>query len=1123
MEGVTRLLPLRFALAFAGLAVVGGGGEARALDPAKAPSQYVTHLFQQSDDGLPQNYVPAIAQTGDGYLWLATQEGIVRFDGARFVVFSAGTIPELGSNDIDALAADAGGGLWIGTRGSGLTHYQDGSFRRYTTKDGLAHDVVLALRVARDGTVWIGTRGGGVSALRDGRFTTFRAADGLGNDTVTSLAEGPDGAIWIGTDGGGVTRYQGGRFTTVKDGLSDASVSALHADADGTVWIGTLGGLDRWQEGALVRLPVTGTIHALLRDSSGNLWIAAQAGIRRLSPGGTPTNGEGVITPFGTLTKLDGDGIHRYEAGAFLEDREGNLWAGMESIGLVQIQDGKVTTFGSDFFWTTFLDARGTLWVGADPGIYTLAGDRLEPVPGGAGASVFGMAQGPGDAIWLATTAHGLYRYENGKLEGVGDISSQAEGGIRSLYTDSRGTLWVGTNFALYRYDAGRVTRFGAAEGVPEAGIRAFAEARDGSMWLAASTGLLHLKEGRFTLLREKDGLSNESVESLYVDGDDLWVGTYGGGIDLLRGGKLGAVTTRNGLFNDVVYAILDDGLGSLWMSCNRGVFHATKEDLVAVATGAKKTLTSVALGTSDGMKSSECNSGVPGGARTRDGLLWFPTAEGAVRIDPAHLRKNLVVPPVRIEAMRVDRAPVDVRTVQELPAGSRDFEVVYTALSFTASERVRFKYRLEGFDKDWVDAGPRRVAYYTNLTPGRYVFDVKAANDDGVWNETGASLAFVLRPRFYQTVWFGIACALGLVLVGAGSVRLRLLALRKKAAELEAKVEQRTQELAKASAKLEGAFRALAEKDERLHEDLLQAKAFQERILPRLPSGGAVRFRAVYRPADLVGGDVYDVCELAEGHFRVFLADTTGHGVQASLRTMVLKTEYDRVRASPEGPAWVLSELNKRLATVYPDLAMRCSACCFDVITDEEGARVRYANAAHPPLLRVSDGAVDEIYASATFLGVMAEATFPEKEERLASTDRLLAYTDGICEQEDGGGRAFGVERMEELLASRPRSAEEIVRDLDEALTRFVDGRKLDDDVVLLCVECAGERRSMVSVTSPSWRAPGSGGGSARGVKFRTGARRERPRTGGQPRRRQLSWRAWVPRRSNTCPPSTG
>jgi ligand-binding sensor domain-containing protein len=479
MRRVTRSRPL---FPFALVAATCWAHQAQALDPAKSPSQYVSHLWQQSDDGLPQNFVPAIAQTKDGYLWLATQEGVVRFDGARFVIFSAGTIPEIGSNDIDALAADADGGLWIGTRGGGLTHYAGGAFKRYTTEDGLAHDVVLTIKVARDGTVWIGTRGGGVSAFKGGRFTTLREKDGLANDTVTSLAEGPDGAMWFGTDGGGVSRYEGGHFATVRAGLADPSVSALHVDADGTVWIGTLDGLDRlegsecrgaqcapadrWQAGALGHLPVTGTIHALLRDSGGNLWIAAQDGIRRLSPASTDAGakepsakGEGAPTPFGTLMKLDGDGVHRFEAGAFLEDREGNLWAGMESIGLVQLQDGKVTTFGTDFFWTTFLDAHGTLWLGGDPGVFTLSGDHLVPVPGMANASVIGIAQGAGDAIWLGTTAHGLYRYENGTPTGVGDISSQAEGSIRSLYPDSHGVLWFGTNFGLYRYEGGKVTR----------------------------------------------------------------------------------------------------------------------------------------------------------------------------------------------------------------------------------------------------------------------------------------------------------------------------------------------------------------------------------------------------------------------------------------------------------------------------------------------------------------------------------------------------------------------------------------------------------------------------------------------------------------------------------------
>jgi ligand-binding sensor domain-containing protein/serine phosphatase RsbU (regulator of sigma subunit) len=1044
---------------------------ARALDPHKAPSQYVTHVWQQSADGLPQNFVPSLVQTRDGYLWLGTQEGLVRFDGERFVVYSAGAYPELGTNDIDVVAASSRGGVWIGTRGAGLVYYDGARFTPYGTKAGLPHDVVTAVLETPDGAVWVGTRGGGAAILRDGRFTTLRTSDGLAGDSVSAIVRGADGSIWLGTDAG-VSRWQDGHFTSVRAGLSAPTVNALYADPDGTLWIGTIAGLDRYKDGSITPLPVPGPVHALLRDGSGSLWIAAQPGLRRLS---SSPGAEGTATPFGALASLDSDGAHKLEAAALVEDHEGNLWAGMETTGLARIQDGKVTTFGTDFLWTTFLDAKGTLWLGGDPGVFTLQDGQLVAVPGASSLAVVGMTQGADGTIWIGSDERGLYTYSGGKLAKFDTGLARSEISIRSIFTDSRGAIWFGTNYGLSRIDAaGKPTHFHPADGVPDMAIRAFAESPDGTMWIGASGGLLRYKDGKFVFESMKDGLPPDPIESLASDGDDLWIGTYGGGLALRRGDRYGRVTTRSGLFNDVIFAIVDDGQGDLWMSCNRGVFHAKKEDLVAVALGTRSHLECTALNTSDGMRSAECNSGVPGGVRSRDGLLWFPTSSGVVRIDPGRMRKNVVVPPVHIEEARVDRAPVDLATLKELPPASRDFEFVYTALSFTATERVRFKYRLEGYDKDWIDAGTRRVAYYTNLAPGRYAFRVIAANDDGVWNEDGARVAFVLLPHFWQTLWFRLACALGLVMVGAGSVRLRLRALRLKAEELERKVELRTKELAAANTQLEGAFRSLREKDERLHEDLLQAKAFQERILPRLPSGGTLRFRAVYRPADLVGGDVYDVCELQTGHYRVFLADTTGHGVQASLRTMVLKTEYDRVKESTEGPAHVLWLLNQKLATVYPGLEMRCSACCFDVIADDDGATVRYSNAAHPPLLRAGNGQVDEIYASGTFLGIAPDATFRQVDARLAPTDRLLAYTDGICEQEDANGLSFGMERMERLLADRPRSADEIVRDLDRALTDFAGGRVLDDDVVLVCIECAGDRRSLAGPTSATWTKPG-------------------------------------------------
>ncbi|HEY2516125.1 MAG TPA: SpoIIE family protein phosphatase, partial [Polyangiaceae bacterium] len=854
-----------------------------------------------------------------------------------------------------------------------------------------------------------------------------------------------------------------GHFTTVKDGLLDPDVKTLLGEPDGTLWCGSPGGLDRWRDGTITSLAVGGPVHAILRDRDGSLWVGAQEGIRRIDP---RPDAVGIVTPFGAMTKLDGDGLHRFDVASFLEDAEGNLWAGLETNGLAQIRDGKVTTFGSDFIWTTFIDRHGALWLGADNGLYTLLGETLVLHDPLGGVAVSALAQGPGDSLWIGSGDHGLFAFSDGQP--LGDRIGS--GTIRALYADSHGEVWFGTAFNAGRLANGVLTTFTQADGVPDVGVRVITEGHDGSMWMGTGVGLLHYTGGKFTPMTAADGLPDAPIEALYADGDDLWVGSYGGGLTLLRGDKVaGRVTSKEGLSNDVVYSIVDDLRGELWMTCNRGVYHAKKGELTEAALGRRPSVTSVALDTSDGMKAAECNGGIPGAARSPDGMLWFPTTAGVVRVDPAHLRKNEVVPPVRVEQMRVNRAPVDLASVEKLPAASHDFELVYTALSFTAPERVRFKYRLEGFDQGWVEAGARRVAYYTNLAPGSYRFQVIAANDDGIWNEKGAEVSFVLLPHFYQTLPFYLACALGLVALGAASVRLRLLALRAQARELAAKVEERTRELATANVQLEGTLNALADKDERLHADLLQAKAFQERILPRLPSGGAIRFRAVYRPADLVGGDVYDVCEVKDGHFRVFLADTTGHGVQASLRTMVLKTEYDRVKLAPEGPAKVLADLNRKLTSVYPDLEMRCSACCFDVIADDEGATLRYANAAHPPLLRVSAKEVTEIGGDGTFLGMAPGVEFKESALRLDPAERIVSYTDGFCEQEDPSGRAFGIERMIDLLRERPRDADDVVRDLDAALTSYAGDRPLADDVVLLCVEFAGERRSMVSVSDMS------------------------------------------------------
>jgi ligand-binding sensor domain-containing protein/serine phosphatase RsbU (regulator of sigma subunit) len=1049
--------------------------DASALDPTKDISQYVEQSWGAAGaDGLPQNWVDAITQTRDGYVWLGTQEGLVRFDGARFTVLSTRTVPALRSNNVSALLVDAAGALWVGTYGGGLTRYLGGRWTTWGKKEGLGSDFVVSLFEDHDHSLWVGTRAGGVSRRRGEETMTFTARDGLANDTVSAIAEDAAGTLWFGTDGG-LSRFDEGRFGPAEKGLPSgveiggAVVLSLHAGRDGTLWIGTKGaGLFARRGGAI--LPVAAerglggaTVTALAADHDGNEWIG--------------TDGGGVYRIFGNDVRASAarKGV-RFAVSALFEDRERNLWIGADNlwlgsgaVGLLKLKDGKVTTFGieeglaTDYAWSVLEDAAGALWVGTSGGVSVAREDRrfsrvTAPAVSGRPLSdpiVMALAPSRRGGLWVGTEGRGLGLLEGDRYTNFEVARGLPNDTIRAVHEDAGGDLWIGTyGSGLARFRDGAFLRFGAAEGFPEAVVTSFAVGADDTLWIGTERGgLVARKDGHFTV---EGALANDMVESLLWEPSEarLWIGTYGAGLALYRNGRLSRFTAREGLFDDVFYAIVDDGNGFLWTTSNRGIARTSKADLLEVADGKRATVTSTSFGTLEGMRSSECNSGAPGGTRTRDGRLWFPTTKGVVMVDPARLGRNTLAPPVLIEEVNVDRAPVDLTRQRDVPAGSQDFAFAYTALSFTTPEKVRFKYRLEGFDRDWVDAGARRIAYYTNLSPGNYRFRVIAANDDGVWNEEGATIAFHLLPRFYQTVPFFVLVCASILCAGAGIVRFRVRQLRARAEELEEKVEERTAQLA-------NAFELLREKDERLQEDLVRARAFQRRILPQLPSDEGIRFGAVYKPADLVGGDVYDVCDLGAGKFRLFVADTTGHGIQASLRTMVLKTEYDRIKLEATGPGDALGRLNQAITFAYPDLAMRCSACCFDVerATDGSGnATVRYASAAHPPLLHLSRRGLQEIQVSGTFVGVVDDAPFREVVVPLERGDMLIAYTDGLFEQEDASGASFGLERIERVLLASPRRAVEAANGLESALSEFAAGRAMDDDVLVLCVEIAAE-----------------------------------------------------------------
>jgi ligand-binding sensor domain-containing protein/signal transduction histidine kinase len=797
------------------------GRTALALDPTKTITQY-THDVWQTENGLPQSTIRAIAQTRDGYIWLGTEEGLVRFDGVKFTVFDKGNTKGLTNNYAWAITEDHQGSLWIGTGGGGLLRLRDGVFTALTTGDGLSSDIVRCIYVDGEGSLWIGTGDGGLDRYKDGRFTTYTSKQGLSNDTVYCLCEDREGGLWIGT-GRGLNRFKNGALTvyTTKDGLTNDIVRSLYQDRKGNLWIGTAGGgLNRFRDGRFTAYTTkqglsNNHVLAIYEDGDGNLWLGTDSG-------GLNRFRDGRFTTYTSKQGLSNDTVL-----SIYEDREGSLWIGTGNGGLNRLKDGSLTTYtmsqglSYDVVRTIYEDQMGSLWIGTYGGgltqmrngksvIYT----TKQGLSNNIVLSVYGDEKGN---IWVGTSGGGLNRLRQGKVTVYTTKQGLSHDVVRAIYEDHEGNLWIGTyGGGLNKFRDGKFTAFTMDDGLSSDTILSIFENSEGSLWIGTfGGGLNHLRNGRFTRYTTKEGLSNDTVLSIYGDREGaLWIGTNGGGLDRFKDGRFAVYTTKDGLFNDVVQEILEDEAGNLWMSCNKGIFRVSKNMLDDFARGAIKSISCIAYGTADGMKSRECNGGnQPAGCKTRDGRLWFPTIKGVVVIDPKNMRTNKLPPPVVIEQAVIDRRPVDPQKRTELPPGKGELEFYYTGLSLLAPERVKFKYKLEGFDEDWrIPADSRRVADYTNIPPGEYRFRVIASNNDGVWNETGAVYEFYLSPHFYQTKLFFALGVVAVGLLGYALYLLRVKQLKARERELVSQVQERTKDLLEMTRSLEEANRLQAD-----------------------------------------------------------------------------------------------------------------------------------------------------------------------------------------------------------------------------------------------------------------------------------------------------------------------
>jgi signal transduction histidine kinase/ligand-binding sensor domain-containing protein len=788
------------------------GAPAAGLDPRLAITQLSHQVWR---DELPQATVHSILQTRDGYLWLGTYEGLARFDGVRFTVYDIHRTRDLRGTSALHLLEDHAGRLWIATNG-GLTVREDGKFHTYGMDDGLPSRMVRVLLEDGDGTLWIGTDRG----LAERRGDVLRARADLEPGEVWALARTLDGALWVGT-GEGLVRIAGGeqRHFGTADGLPSAACRVLHVDRAGALWIGTDDGLARYANGAFtVWREADGLgddyVRALHEDGDGSLWVGTEgAGVVRLR--------NGVFERYGTAEGLS----HNYVRSLY-EDRERNLWIGTNG-GVNRLREGKFGNYGTpeglshDFARAVFEDRDGVLWVATDGGgVNRRTADGWSALTTREGLShdaVRALAQTTDGAVWFGTR-DGLDRFQDGTITGFGHLLPNRL--VRALLADDDGSLWVGAEAGgLVHLRGTEVTVYTTRDGLGADDVRGIFRDSRGRLWIGTyGGGLSRLEGGRFTTFRTVNGLPNDIVFAFHEDADgNLWIGTDSG-LALLRDDELHAFGIDDGLYDEKVFRILDDGGDTLWMSSNRGLYVASRKDLLAFADGRIPRIPSVGYGKSDGLRANQCNgTSQPAGWKSRDGHLWFPTVEGVVEVDPADLKLNRLPPPVVIEEVRINGAVVDMRSLDELPPGTEQLEIDFTALSFVAPEKVTFRYRLDGSDSTWVEAGTRRTAYYTRPPPGGYRFTVVAANNDGFWNRDGDTLAFSVATPLTRTWWawlLYVTIATGAVF---SVVFYRFRSLARANALLEERVAERT-------AALDDKVRQLEVSERRAHQSEARA-----------------------------------------------------------------------------------------------------------------------------------------------------------------------------------------------------------------------------------------------------------------------------------------------------------
>jgi len=772
------------------------------LSTSKRITQYRLDTWQEVQ-GLKHNSIIALAQSSDGYLWLATYAELYRFDGVTFKNYET----VLNNTQPRSLYQDSRKRLWVGTT-NGLFSYTNGIFTRVIIDSALLQSTISSIVELHDGTLLFGTHSGIISY--DGKRFHDRSVEfDVAGITVWSITETSDGEIWIGTDKG--VRRKTSSFVeqidTTSGYLQHNIARSIIEDRFGNIWIGTAGGgITRYRNGVFSTFTTkdglsSNVIRVLYEDRNGSVWIGSSGGgLSRY------LNGR-----FESLTSVDG--LTTDVIWALCQDREGSLWIGTGGGGLNRLRDSRFTALtkkegiGNNFLWTVYEDNRGAQWIGTNGGgvtiwengtarTYTIGTTPLSNI-------VRTILDDRNGTMWIGTS-DGVFTSQSQPphlFQRFGAINAK---NILTITKTNDNIVWVGTqNEGLFSIARHQVRRYTTENGLINNSVRAITQHPDGSIWFGTDSGitiLTSLKQKKeWKQFAHNEYFVNDEIRDIYIDAEGIvWVGTDRGSLRRIEKDLVTQFGPEQGYDALAVHEIQEDDLGYFWLTCNKGIFRVSKKELTAIARGKQQRATFTLYGIVDGMGSAECNGGSqPAGWKMRNGTIWFPTMKGVTIVAPQKLPTNAIIPPVYIETITADGKKIDVNNaVAELQAGTNRTTFSFSALSLLAPELVQFKYMLEGYDNDWINGGNSRTVSYTNISPGTYTFRVIASNNDGVWNYEGASVTITQHPHFYQTSWFGISVML--LFTGAifSAYRFRINRLKARERELQELVAERTYNL---------------------------------------------------------------------------------------------------------------------------------------------------------------------------------------------------------------------------------------------------------------------------------------------------------------------------------------